>query len=213
MQNFSQIGEVPWPTLTQILQSMPLNFWNVYCFSNNQMRDETAKDNGQTAVGISPDLIWNNELALLQEIFNFPFIHVSLWKSYFLPQTSTSHFITSVQKPNYRIDLKVSANCENLQWYRFASWVIKFSQLQKIITTNHRQLVWPFELRVKQTQRNLHCLWLAHFFLSDVLSSCVWLTDPVFLVLIKPSLFRKMSFISTLPKWKSRKKNFSIWKW
>ena len=25
MQNFSQIGEVPWPTLTQVLQSMPLN--------------------------------------------------------------------------------------------------------------------------------------------------------------------------------------------
>jgi len=25
MQNFSQIGEVPWPTLTQILQNMPLN--------------------------------------------------------------------------------------------------------------------------------------------------------------------------------------------
>jgi len=24
MQNFSQIGEVPWPTLTQILQNMPL---------------------------------------------------------------------------------------------------------------------------------------------------------------------------------------------
>ena len=26
MQNFSQIGKVPWPTLTQILQSMPLKF-------------------------------------------------------------------------------------------------------------------------------------------------------------------------------------------
>ena len=25
------------------------NFWNVYCFATNQMRDETAKDNRQTA--------------------------------------------------------------------------------------------------------------------------------------------------------------------
>ena len=28
MQTFSEIGEVPWPTLTQILQSMPLK-WSV----------------------------------------------------------------------------------------------------------------------------------------------------------------------------------------
>ena len=33
------------------------NFWNVYCFATNQMRDETAKDNRQTAVAISHDLI------------------------------------------------------------------------------------------------------------------------------------------------------------
>ena len=33
------------------------NFWNVYCFATNQMRDETAKDNRQTEVGISHDLI------------------------------------------------------------------------------------------------------------------------------------------------------------
>ena len=38
------------------------NFWNVYCFATNQMRDETAKDNRQTAAGISHDLIRNNEL-------------------------------------------------------------------------------------------------------------------------------------------------------
>ena len=63
----------------------------------------------------------------LREIFNFPF--VSLWKSYFLTPTNTGHLILSVQKPNYRTDLKVSANCENLQQYRFTSWV-KVSQLQ-----------------------------------------------------------------------------------
>ena len=39
------------------------NFWNVNCFAINQMRDETAKDNRQTAAGISHDLIRNNELA------------------------------------------------------------------------------------------------------------------------------------------------------
>ena len=33
------------------------NFWNVYSFATNQMRDETAKDNRQTAAGISHDLI------------------------------------------------------------------------------------------------------------------------------------------------------------
>ena len=33
------------------------NFWNVYCFATNQMRDETTKDNRQTAAGISHYLI------------------------------------------------------------------------------------------------------------------------------------------------------------
>ena len=65
------------------------NFWNVYCFAANQTWDETAKDDRQTAAGISHDLIRNNELAvfLLQEIFNIPF--GSLWKSYFL--TTNQH--------------------------------------------------------------------------------------------------------------------------
>jgi len=39
------------------------NFWNVYCFVTNQKRDETAKDNRQTAAYISHDLNLNNELA------------------------------------------------------------------------------------------------------------------------------------------------------
>ena len=103
------------------------NFWNVYCFATNQMRDETAKDNGQTIAGISHDLVWNNELAL-SSMRNLQF-SFCLWNSYCLPQINISHLIPSVQKPNYRIDLKVSANCENLQQYRFTSWV-KVSQLQ-----------------------------------------------------------------------------------
>ena len=47
------------------------------------------------------------------ETMSWPF--GSLWKSYFLSQTNTSHLIQSVQKSNNQIDLKVSANCENLQ--------------------------------------------------------------------------------------------------
>ena len=39
------------------------NFRNVYCFATNQMRDETAKDNRQTAELINHDLTRNNELA------------------------------------------------------------------------------------------------------------------------------------------------------
>ena len=39
------------------------NFWNVSCFVTNQMRDETAKENHQTATWISHDLIRNNEFA------------------------------------------------------------------------------------------------------------------------------------------------------
>ena len=45
-------------------------FWNVYCFTTNQMRDEAAKDNCPTAAGMP---------YLLREIFNFPF--ASHWKS------------------------------------------------------------------------------------------------------------------------------------
>ena len=37
------------------------NFWNV-CFATNQMRDETAKDNRQTAEWINHDLAGNSEL-------------------------------------------------------------------------------------------------------------------------------------------------------
>jgi len=39
------------------------NFWSVYCFATNQKRDETAKDNRQTAACIGHDLIRNNKLA------------------------------------------------------------------------------------------------------------------------------------------------------
>jgi len=40
------------------------NIWNVYCFPTNQMRDETAKDNRQTAAWSIHDLTQNNKLAV-----------------------------------------------------------------------------------------------------------------------------------------------------
>ena len=131
-------------------------------------------------------------------------------KAIFLPQTNTSHLILSVQKPNYWIDLKVRANCENLLRCRFASWV-KVSQLKKKYgskTTNHSQLAWPFELHMKQTRRNIACDWLIF---SQ--TRCLAVSDR----LILSSWFNIGSlkchiYSLGIPKTKSRKKNFSIWK-
>ena len=59
------------------------NFWNVYCFATNQMRDETAEDNRQPQQGsVTTWYKTTSRLFLLQEIFNFPFR--SRWKSYFM---------------------------------------------------------------------------------------------------------------------------------
>ena len=41
------------------------NFWNVYCFTTSQMRDEIAKVNPRTAAWISHKLTRNNKLASL----------------------------------------------------------------------------------------------------------------------------------------------------
>ena len=85
---------------------------------------------------------------------DFPF--ESLWTSYFVPQTNSSHLI------NYRIDRKARANCENLQRCWFTSWVKGFSAIKNFgsKTTNHSQLAWPFDLQVKQTKRKIACDWL-----------------------------------------------------
>ena len=53
------------------------NFWNVHCFATNQMRDETASDNRQTATACK---VWiqsrlhtkrRASFLLLRQIFNF----------------------------------------------------------------------------------------------------------------------------------------------
>ena len=114
------------------------NFWNVYCFATNQMRDETANDNRQTAAGISHDLIRNNQL-VHSSTRNLQFSLCITLKSHFLPQTNSSLLIPSVKKPNYRID---RANCENLQRYRFASWVKASSETQGLVAGTMQYFFW-----------------------------------------------------------------------
>ena len=58
------------------------NFWNVYCFTTNQMRAETARDNRQTAL-ISHDLARNNELAF-SSTRNLQFYRFQILKFCFL---------------------------------------------------------------------------------------------------------------------------------
>ena len=51
------------------------NFWNVYCFATNQMRDETAKDNGQTAAGMTPSSTRNLQFSLCISLKKLFFYH------------------------------------------------------------------------------------------------------------------------------------------
>ena len=59
------------------------NVCNVYCFTTNQMRDETAKDNRQTEALISLDLTRNTELAF-SSTRNLQFYHFQILKFFFL---------------------------------------------------------------------------------------------------------------------------------
>ena len=79
------------------------NFWDVYCFATNQMRDETAKDICQTAPWISHDLIRNDELAFSSKDLAF------------LPR-----LIFKYQTTEIGIDLQASVNCQNLKQYKFS---------------------------------------------------------------------------------------------
>ena len=151
---------------------------------------------------------------LLRKIFNFPI--VSLWKSYFFYHKPT--LVTRFRlfrKRNYRIDLKVGANCQNLQRCRFAPWVM-VSQLQKIRIENHQSqppsmTFWT----ARDTNAEEHCLWLAHFSrpqthcqaVSDrlILSSWFNFTFPWDVIHIY-----SLGITIAKPKW--RRKNFSIWK-
>ena len=59
------------------------NFWNVYCFVANQMRDETAKDNRQTTAMIIHNLMRNNQLAF-SSTRNLQFYCFQILKFFFL---------------------------------------------------------------------------------------------------------------------------------
>ena len=59
------------------------NFWNVYGFTTNQKRDETAEDNHQTAASVSDDLIRNNELGF-SSTTNLHFYCFQILKLFFL---------------------------------------------------------------------------------------------------------------------------------
>ena len=95
------------------------------------MQDEAAKDNGQTAAGISHDLIRNKELALSSMRNLQSSLCISL-KKLFLPQTNTSHLIPSVQKPNYQIDRTVQA--------RVMGKGFSATKKYRSKTTNHSQV-------------------------------------------------------------------------
>ena len=154
------------------------NFWNVYCFATNQTQDKTAKDNRQTAAGVSHELIQNNELAvyLLQEVFNIPF--GSLWKSYFLT-TSQHQSLDSVCSKTKLPNIPKS-ECKLWKFTTVQVGVLGEGFLQcsykKIWIENHQsQLTSMTFWTVRETNTEKHRLWLAHFFLFlDALSSCVW---------------------------------------
>ena len=99
------------------------NFWNVYCFATNQKRDETAKDNRQTAACISHDLIRNNELAFSSNELAF------------LPRLTFKN-----QTTEFGIDLEASVNCQNLQRYKFSDEGFSATKKYGSKITNHSQL-------------------------------------------------------------------------
>ena len=59
------------------------NFWNVSCFATNQMRDETAKDNRQTAALMTRVLTRNKEM-VSSSTRNLEFYRFQIVKFFFL---------------------------------------------------------------------------------------------------------------------------------
>ena len=139
------------------------NFWNVYCFGTYQMRDETAKDNGQTAAGISYDFIDTKQWAgffFFEKSSIFPlYLSIFYHKPTLVTFTTNQCWISKTKLPNWP-----KSECKIVKIYNgTGSRNGKgFSATKKYgsKTTNHSQLAWPFELHVKQTQRNIACDWL-----------------------------------------------------
>ena len=137
------------------------NFWKVYCFATNQMRDETAKDNRQTAAGISHDSI------------NLQF---SLWIS--LKKLVTWFQSLDAVCSKTKLPNRPKSECK---LWKFTTVQVGImgegsSATKKIRIENHQsQLTSRTFWTVRETNTEKHRSWLAHFFLfSDALSSCVW---------------------------------------
>jgi len=81
------------------------NFWNVYCFATNQVREKTTKDNRQTAAWSCHDLTRNNELAVSGRFFlnkSSCLLVSNAERVLFLFQLEKVLFF---KKPNYQTDL------------------------------------------------------------------------------------------------------------
>ena len=134
------------------------NFWNVYCFATNQMRDETAKDNRQTAAWSSHDLTRNNAGCVL-----------------FLFQLEKALFF---KKPNYRTDLKRNFKIYNSA-RQFTSFVRRrFPSYKKIPIENHQSHPTSMTFWTAcETNVFQHRLWLANLFCPQM--RCLAACDPV----------------------------------
>ena len=132
------------------------------------MRDETAKDKGDTAAVISHDLAFSSTRNLKSSI------SISE-KAIFLTTNQHQSLDSFCSKINYRIDLKVSANCGKFTTVEIHVMGEGFSATKKYRskTTNHSQLTRLFELQVKETPRSIARDGLIFFLLSDMLSSCI----------------------------------------
>ena len=127
------------------------NFWNVYCFATNQMRDETAKDNGQTAAGISYDFIDTKQWAgffFYEKSSIFPlYLSIFYHKPTLVTFPTNQCWISKTKLPN---------------------WPKSECKLWKFTTVQVRVMV-----KVSQPQRNKHrgtLLVIGSFFLAFTLT-------------------------------------------
>ena len=101
--------------------------------------DMVKKRYGQTAAGISHNFIWNNELAFLRKIFNFPFR--SHWKSYFL--TTDQHQSLDSVFSKMKLPNRPKSECKLWKFTMVQVCVMgeSFSAPKKhgLKTTNHSQ--------------------------------------------------------------------------
>ena len=137
------------------------NFWNIMFIGSRRIRCQ-MKPQKINRTNRSRDKSWLDSRQPSGPFFYekssiFPW---TLSEKAILPQTNTSHLIPSVQKPNYRTDRE---NCENLQRYRFASW-LKVSQLQEIRIENHQSQSSSMAFwTARETNTEEHCFWLLIF--------------------------------------------------